>query len=160
MNNQSSPPSPREDKPGAQRDNPAPDAPLGLEEYLGDFMVEFSQNLENMKKSLALLKFDPSTRPELDALYRSAHNLKGGANALGFLKLGEFLRNIEASMEPFRKGAEPFTMDSAAALEKAVATLEKAAYVVNNSKTDFTFDFGPASEALRWAMDKNHPRKS
>ena len=134
---------------------PAP--ALNLDEYLGDFMIEFKENLAEMNKAMGLLSSDPSNRPLLDTLYRDAHNLKGGANALGFFKLGDFLRQIEISFEPARKKGAPLSKDLWMALNNAIVALERAAQETERSKSDAMLDFSQASAGLKSALAGSSP---
>jgi len=117
-------------------------------------MAEFKANLEEMNRALDQIAAGPSNRPLLDTLYRDAHNLKGGANALGFLRLGDFLRQIEVSFEPARKRGEPFTPDLAIALKHAFSVLENAVKEAERNKSDALLDFSAAAERLKSALAK------
>ena len=66
------------------------------------FFDEARENLDAMERSL--LKFDPQAdaREQLDAIFRAAHSVKGGAAAFGFANVAEFTHLMESLLDRLR----------------------------------------------------------
>jgi len=120
----------------------------GMEEYLDDFLTEFAQTLDSMKAALDKLEINPGDKAELYTLYRNAHNIKGGARAMGFIRLGEFFRRIELSLAPFRDNGKPLPEILTKAIRMAWDSLQAAPETIKKLRSDSALDFGPASQKL------------
>ncbi|MDH5639333.1 MAG: Hpt domain-containing protein [Nitrospinota bacterium] len=148
--------------PGNEKSNsekpPFPDAEgTGMEEYLDDFLSEFDQALVSMSVSLDALESNPTDMVEINSLYRNAHNMKGGSNAMGLLRLGAFFLSVESVIEPFRSSGLPFSGKVAGAIRVAFASLEKAPLSMRRMKSDNELGLAAASAALYNAVDGNSP---
>jgi two-component system chemotaxis sensor kinase CheA len=66
------------------------------------FFDEASENLDAMEQ--ALLRFDPLTsdHEQLDAIFRAAHSVKGGAAAFGYANVAEFVHLMESLLQRLR----------------------------------------------------------
>jgi len=134
--------------------------PPGLEEYIDDFLEEFRQAIISINKCLDLLDNKADDIHSLDTLFRNAHNMKGGCNALGFPRLGGFFALIEAAIEPSKKRGLPFTAHTAAAVRKAALTLERAVELLKETRSDSSLDLEEPSKAMKWALEKISAQKA
>jgi len=60
------------------------------------FLEEATQLLEDTEQSFLALESSPDDPRIIDGIFRLAHNLKGSANAVGFLDLGHFMHELES----------------------------------------------------------------
>ncbi|MDH5511201.1 MAG: Hpt domain-containing protein [Nitrospinota bacterium] len=130
---------------------------MGMEEYLDDFLSEFGQALVAMNSSLDTLESDPADKMEINNLYRNSHNMKGGSNAMGLMRLGAVFLNIESVIEPYRSGLQPFSGKVAGAIRVSLASLEKVPASVQRMKSDNALDLDVVSAALFSSLGGHSP---
>lgn len=81
-------------------------------ELLSLFCEEVSDVLEKWEGLCLSLEKNPTdVQPSLQALFRSAHNLKGSSRALGFLDFGNFIHKIEDGITLLRDQKIPVTSE-------------------------------------------------
>jgi two-component system chemotaxis sensor kinase CheA len=59
----------------------------GLEEIVGEFLVEANEELDQFDRDLVELEKDPTSTPLLARIFRAIHTIKGSGGTLGFQKL-------------------------------------------------------------------------
>ena len=59
-------------------------AGIDLSQFYQVFFEEASENLENMEQLLLNVNVDAADDEELNAIFRCAHSIKGGAATFGF----------------------------------------------------------------------------
>jgi len=126
---------------------------LVMEEYLDDFLSEFRQALASINASLDALESAPDDITEINSLYRNAHNMKGGSNAMGFPQLGAFFLAIERLIAPYRDGGKPISGKVTGAIRVASASLGKAHLTIRLMKSDRTLSLENPAELLNEAAD-------
>jgi two-component system chemotaxis sensor kinase CheA len=75
-----------------------------LDQAAGTFFAEAREMLVQMEDCLLRLEADPEDRDTLDALFRSAHTIKGSAGLFGFDRLVSFTHEVETVLDRVRDG--------------------------------------------------------
>lgn len=68
------------------------------------YITECLELLEQMESLLLGLNGETASRDELDAIFRCAHSIKGGAGAFGFTAIARFTHVLEALLDEMREG--------------------------------------------------------
>lgn len=74
------------------------------EELLKEFIIESNEHLAELEESLNRILEEPQNKEVLNQIFRSIHSIKGSANYIGLLKLGDFLHILEGCLERVRQG--------------------------------------------------------
>jgi two-component system chemotaxis sensor kinase CheA len=69
-----------------------------------EFVNEALMNLEEVESSFMELEAAEDKKPLLEKIFRLAHNLKGGARAVGFSDVAEFTHQLESLVLKIQKG--------------------------------------------------------
>ena len=87
----------------ASAGTPAPDAGIDLSQFFQVFFEEAGENLEQMEQRL--LQLDPATADDdtLNAIFRNAHSVKGGAATFGFNDVAELTHEMETLLDKLRR---------------------------------------------------------
>jgi two-component system, chemotaxis family, sensor kinase CheA len=74
-----------------------------LTQFYGVFFEEAGENLANMESMLVDIDIDTVTSEELNAIFRVAHSIKGGAATFGFSDVTELTHELETLLDRLRK---------------------------------------------------------
>src|SRR5215510_477542 len=74
-----------------------------LTQFYGVFFEEAGENLANMETMLVEIDIDSVTSEELNAIFRVAHSIKGGAATFGFSDVTELTHELETLLDRLRK---------------------------------------------------------
>lgn len=91
-----------------------------LSDFKGIFIAECHELLEGMEKDLLDLSSSNANQEVLNAIFRGAHSMKGGAGALGFKAIFTFTHSMEALLDEMREGKIAPTQESIDVLLAAV----------------------------------------
>lgn len=81
------------------------------------FIAECYEMIEGMEKHLIDMESNPNVTSEvLNAIFRGAHSIKGGAGALGFERIYKFTHGLEALLDALRSGQKSINLDVVDAL--------------------------------------------
>jgi two-component system chemotaxis sensor kinase CheA len=80
------------------------------------YLEEAAQLLADAERCFLALESSPYNPGLLDTVLRHAHNLKGGANAVGFSDLGVFMHQLESLLLKLKKSGLPVPRASASLL--------------------------------------------
>src|SRR5258708_7080506 len=58
-----------------------------MDDLIGEFLVESTENLDRLDSELVKLESDPSSQELLSSIFRTIHTIKGSCGFLGFSKL-------------------------------------------------------------------------
>jgi two-component system chemotaxis sensor kinase CheA len=76
------------------------------------FISECYEMIEDMEKRLIGMETDTNVSPDvLNAIFRGAHSMKGGAGALGFEKIYKFTHGLEALLDALRSGQKNVSIE-------------------------------------------------
>mgnify|MGYP000427530483 CR=1 FL=1 len=74
------------------------------EQYLDAFIRESEEAITELNNSLLELESDPSDQAAMDAIFRTAHTLKGNFGAMGFEAASDLAHAIEDLLDAIRQG--------------------------------------------------------
>jgi len=74
-----------------------------LTQFYGVFFEEAGENLANMETLLLAIDADAANDEDLNAIFRVAHSIKGGAATFGFSDVAELTHELETLLDRLRK---------------------------------------------------------
>ena len=74
-----------------------------LTQFYGIFFEEAGENLEQMEQMLLQLDLEQADDEELNAIFRCAHSIKGGAATFGFADVAELTHQMESLLDKLRR---------------------------------------------------------
>ena len=80
-----------------------PDAGIDLSRFYQVFFEEAAENLQRMGQLLLALDVNSADDEELNAIFRCAHSIKGGAATFGLTGVAEPTREIETLLDRLRR---------------------------------------------------------
>jgi two-component system chemotaxis sensor kinase CheA len=99
-------------------------ADLEMEEILKVFFEECAEGLQAMETGL--LNLDASTdRDAIDAIFRAAHSIKGGAGMFGFMEITQFTHAVETLLDQMRNGSLAVTPEAVQVLFQSVDVMRE-----------------------------------
>jgi two-component system chemotaxis sensor kinase CheA len=78
-------------------------AGIDLSQFYQVFFEEAGENLENMEQLLLDLDIESADDEELNAIFRCAHSIKGGAATFGFQDVAELTHQMETLLDKLRR---------------------------------------------------------
>jgi two-component system chemotaxis sensor kinase CheA len=78
-------------------------AGIDLSQFYQVFFEEAGENLENMEQLLLQLDIEAADDEELNAIFRCAHSIKGGAATFGFSDVAELTHQMETLLDKLRR---------------------------------------------------------
>ncbi|WP_298010236.1 chemotaxis protein CheW [uncultured Aquabacterium sp.] len=84
-------------------DNSTSSAGIDLSQFYQVFFEEAGENLENMEQLLLELDITAADDEELNAIFRCAHSIKGGAATFGFSDVAELTHQMETLLDKLRR---------------------------------------------------------
>src|SRR5213596_488414 len=78
-------------------------AGIDLSQFYQVFFEEAGENLENMEQLLLELDIVAADDEELNAIFRCAHSIKGGAATFGFADVAELTHQMETLLDKLRR---------------------------------------------------------
>jgi two-component system chemotaxis sensor kinase CheA len=76
---------------------------IDLSQFYQVFFEEAGENLENMEQKLLELDVEAADDEELNAIFRCAHSVKGGAATFGFSDVAELTHHMETLLDKLRR---------------------------------------------------------
>lgn len=84
---------------------------IDLSQFAQLFFEEVAEHLENMEQLLLSLDPEEPDPEDLNAIFRAAHSIKGGAGTFGFTDMASFTHVMESVLDKVRNGALPITQE-------------------------------------------------
>ncbi|MCH8181456.1 MAG: chemotaxis protein CheW [Proteobacteria bacterium] len=78
-------------------------AGIDLSQFYQVFFEEAGENLENMEQLLLNVNVEAADDEELNAIFRCAHSIKGGAATFGFSDVAELTHQMETLLDKLRR---------------------------------------------------------
>lgn len=78
-------------------------AGIDLSQFFQVFFEEAGENLESMEQMLLNLDIAQADEEELNAIFRCAHSVKGGAATFGFNDVAELTHQMETLLDKLRR---------------------------------------------------------
>lgn len=79
------------------------DAGIDLSQFYQVFFEEAAENLDTMEQLLLELDVDTADDEELNAIFRCAHSIKGGAATFGFMEVADLTHKMETLLDQLRR---------------------------------------------------------
>ncbi len=101
-----------------------------LQQFKATYITECLELLSDMEELLMNLDEDSPELEDLNAIFRCAHSIKGGAGAFGFTQIAKFTHILEALLDKMREGKVAATrpvIDSLLAAQDIVLRMVHAA---------------------------------
>jgi two-component system chemotaxis sensor kinase CheA len=99
---------------------------MDLSEYLGMFLAESREHLQNLNIAVIRIEESPEDRDTIDEIFRIAHSLKGMSGTMGFAQMAALTHKMEDVFETLRGRAEPLEHSVVDVLLGCLDTLEGA----------------------------------
>lgn len=93
-------------------------------EYLGLFLDESREHLQELNASLLDLERDPSSEEAIASIFRAAHTLKGMSATMGFEGMARLTHRMEEILGLFRDAERPVTGDTVDVLFACLDAIE------------------------------------
>ncbi|HWT51013.1 MAG TPA: Hpt domain-containing protein, partial [Caulobacter sp.] len=78
-------------------------AGIDLSQFYQVFFEEAGENLEQMEQKLLELNVDAADDEEMNAIFRCAHSVKGGAATFGFSDVAALTHQMETLLDKLRR---------------------------------------------------------
>jgi len=78
-------------------------AGIDLSQFYQVFFEEAGENLERMEQLLLAIDVDAADDEEMNAIFRCAHSIKGGAATFGFANVAELTHQMETLLDKMRR---------------------------------------------------------
>jgi two-component system, chemotaxis family, sensor kinase CheA len=96
---------------------------IDLSQFRQTFMQESAEHVESMETDLLALRSAPDDVETLNAIFRSAHSIKGGAGSFGLTSLVRFTHALENLLDRLRSLEMPATAEVISLLLRCVDVL-------------------------------------
>ncbi|MFY7941837.1 MAG: Hpt domain-containing protein, partial [Burkholderiaceae bacterium] len=100
------------------------------------FLEEAQDNLRQFEAALLVMETDPEDAENLNAAFRAAHTIKGGAGLFGCTAVVAFTHEAETLLEALRSGQHPLTEATVALLLQSRDMIGKLLDEVNSGESD------------------------
>jgi two-component system chemotaxis sensor kinase CheA len=84
-------------------DSPSAGGNFDLTQFYQIFFEEAGENLDQMEQMLLQLDLEQADDEELNAIFRCAHSIKGGAATFGFADVAELTHQMESLLDKLRR---------------------------------------------------------
>jgi two-component system, chemotaxis family, sensor kinase CheA len=99
---------------------------MDMSEYLGMFLAESREHLQNLNLAVIRIEESPDDRDTIDEIFRIAHSLKGMSGTMGFAQMAALTHTMEDVFETLRGRAEALEHSVVDVLLGCLDTLEGA----------------------------------
>lgn len=106
-----------------------------LSQFKQTYITECFELLADMEERLLGLDESQDDRDALNAIFRCAHSIKGGAGAFGFDQIMKFTHILEALLDGMREGKIPPTREAIDTLLKAQDVVFQMVSAANEDRT-------------------------
>ncbi len=96
---------------------------IDLSQFRQTFLQESAEHVESMEAGLLALRSAPDDAETLNAIFRSAHSIKGGAGSFGLTNLVRFTHGLENLLDRLRALEMPATAEVISLLLRSVDVL-------------------------------------
>ncbi len=111
------------------------------DEIVKEFLVESSENLDQLDRDLVMLEEDPSNGPVLASVFRTIHTIKGTCGFLGYGKLESVSHVAESLLSRLRDGSLTLTPEITSALLATTDAIREILASIENSRVEGDGDY-------------------
>lgn len=119
------------------------------DEIIKEFLIESTENLDQLDRDLVELEKDPSSHETLSSIFRTIHTIKGTTGFLGFSKLESVAHSGENLLGLLRDGKLSLTPDITSGLLTMVDAVREMLGAIEKSGTDGDGDYSTLIEVLK-----------
>src|SRR4051812_16527243 len=113
----------------------------GMDELVGEFLVESFENLDHLDQDLVALEQDPRDLEVLKSIFRTIHTIKGTCGFLGFSKLESITHVGENLLSLLRDGVTVVDAEIATALLAMTDAVRGILVEIENSESEGDGDY-------------------
>ena len=117
-------------------------------EFIAEFLVESSENLDQLDKDLLALEADPADPQRLASVFRTVHTIKGNSGFFGFSKLGALAHSGEHLLGKLRDGKLRLDDRVAGTLYSMVDAVRSILQSIESTGTEGDHDYRDLSRTL------------
>jgi two-component system chemotaxis sensor kinase CheA len=117
-------------------------------EFIAEFLVESSENLDQLDKDLLALEADPADPQRLASVFRTVHTIKGNSGFFGFSKLGALAHSGEHLLGKLRDGKLHLDDRVAGTLYSMVDAVRSILQSIESTGTEGDHDYRDLSRTL------------
>ena len=126
---------------------------IDMSQFRQVFFEESFEGLEIMETGLMALTPGESGGETINAIFRAAHSIKGGAGTFGFAEIGEFTHILETLLDETRDGRRVVTAESVDVLLEGVDVLRMMLTAAREDSTADAAAIESVSERLEGLLD-------
>jgi len=119
---------------------------VDMTQFHQTYLEEAVENLAELESGL--LELEKAGEADLNAIFRAAHSIKGGAATFGFEDIASFTHGVETVLDKGRDASLPLTADVTATLLRAVDVLSDLVMAAREGRKAQPADRAPCEQAL------------
>jgi two-component system chemotaxis sensor kinase CheA len=123
-----------------------------MDEIVQEFLIESSENLDQLDRDLLALEVDPGSREILSSAFRTIHTIKGTSGFLAFNRLEKLTHTGESLLSRLRDGLQTMTTPTADALLLMVDTVRALLASIEATGAEGDVEIEPVMDQLRAQM--------
>jgi two-component system chemotaxis sensor kinase CheA len=129
----------------------------GLDDIVGEFLVESHENLDQLDRDLVELERDPSSRDLLSSVFRTLHTIKGTSGFLAFGTLESVTHVGESLLSRLRDGRMTLDPEITTILLEMVDAVRDLLASIEETGTEGEDDYADLVRRLEVVLDGQDP---
>jgi two-component system, chemotaxis family, sensor kinase CheA len=117
-------------------------------EFIGEFLVESTENLDQLDRDLLALEAEPGDPQRLASIFRTVHTIKGNSGFFGFSRLGALAHSGEHLLGRLRDGKLTLDDRVTGTLYSMVDAVRSILHAIEATGTEGDQDFRDLSRQL------------
>jgi two-component system chemotaxis sensor kinase CheA len=126
-------------------------------EFIEEFLVESSENLDQLDKDLLALEADPADPQRIASVFRTVHTIKGNSGFFGFSKLGALAHCGEHLLGKLRDGKLRLDDRVAGTLYSMVDAVRTILQSIETAGNEGDHDYRELSRTLAAVAEQSQP---